>query len=152
MSPAARTHSALPHTADAGFVAAASTLPELFEEAGSALAELVADLDASVEASRWDAVALDAVDLTGLAFGWLNELIALADVHRSVIVTTRIDRLECPAAPTGNGPWRLQGRVGLRAADAAGVRLLHEAKSATYHRLTVGRIGHRWTLRAYIDI
>jgi len=152
MSSAARTHRALPHTADAGFVATAPSLPELFEEAGRALAELVADVDPTAETDRWEDVALDATDLTGLAFGWLNELIALIDIQRSAIVTTRIDRLEGPVPPVVDGPYRLRARVGLRAADALGVRLLHQPKSATYHDLSVAHTGAGWTMRAYLDL
>lgn len=149
---ASGTHSALPHTADAGFVAAASSLHKLFEEAGASLAELVASLDAGVEACLWEDVVLDADNLPGLAFAWLNELIALADIHHGAIVTTTVEGLDGPLTGEGNGPWRLRGRVGLRTAGEPGVRLLHQPKSATYHRLIVERKGLCWTMQAYVDL
>lgn len=147
-----RRHRALPHTADAGFVAAASVLPELFEEAGTSLAELAADVAPGVEASRWEDVFLEADDLTGLAYAWLNELIALADVHHSAVVATRVEQLDGPEAVDATGPWRLRGRVGLSARGQPEVRFLRQPKAATYHRLVVERKGLCWTMRAYVDL
>jgi SHS2 domain-containing protein len=149
---AGRRHRALPHTADAGFTATAPSLPQLFEESAAALSDLTTSRGRGVEASSWEQVVLDADDLPGLAFAWLNELIALADIHRAAIVATAIDRLEVRGASAEDGRWHLESRVGLRATSEPGVRVLRQLKSATYHGLTVEGRGTRWTMRAYVDV
>ena len=151
--PAARvTHGALPHTADAGFTAAASDLPALFCEAARALSELAADVSLGVPASVWHAVELEADDLPALACAWLNELIALADIHHAAVVATSDPQVDGPSGNDAVGKWSLRGRVGLRQHVEGGVRVLRELKSATYHGLALERRDGCWTLRAYLDL
>lgn len=152
MATETRRHRALPHTADAGIMAMASTLPTLLEEAGTCLAELSAEVGPGVQAAHWEDVFLEADDLTGLLYAWLNELIALADVHHGVVVATRIVQLVGPEATDASGPWKLRARVGLSGRGQPGVRPLRQPKSATYHRLAVERKGLCWTMRAYLDL
>jgi len=147
-----RRHVLLPHTADAGLSAEADDLPGLFEEAAAALAELLAEVAPEVEASTWEAITLEARDLPGLVYAWLNELIALGDIHHGAIVTATVERLDGPARDDADDAWRLLGRVGIRAYGEPGVRALRQAKSATYHGLLVERRGGGWTMRAYLDV
>jgi SHS2 domain-containing protein len=152
MAAETRGHQLLPHTADAGIMAMASTLPSLFEEAATSLAELTAEFGPGARASRWEDVVLESDDLTALVYAWLNELIALADVHHGVVVATRVIRLDGPESIHTSGPWRLRARVGLGADGQPGILLLRQPKSATYHRLIVERTGLCWTMRAYLDL
>jgi SHS2 domain-containing protein len=147
-----RGHVLLPHTADVGLGAEAADLPDLFEEAAAALAELLAEIAPGVEASTWEAITLEARDLPGLAYTWLNELIALGDIHHGAVVTATVERLDGPADDDTDGAWRLLGRAGIRAYGEPGVRALRQAKSATYHGLLVERRGGGWAMRAYLDI
>jgi len=149
---ASRSRRALPHIADAGFTAAAPTLSELFEEAATCLAELAADIAPGTEASAWEEVVLVADDLAGLAFAWLNALIALSDIHHGAVVATHVAQVDGPSADEAVGSWSLRGRVGLRPYAEGGVRALREPKAATYHGLVLGRRGCCWTLRAYLDL
>ena len=152
MATETRRHRALPHTADAGIMAMASTLPSLLEEAATCLAELSAEFGPGVQAAHWEDVVLESDDLMGLLYAWLNELVALADIHHGVVVATRIALLDGPEAADASGPWRLRARVGLCGRGQPGIRLLRQPKSATYHRLAVERKGVCWTLRAYLDL
>jgi SHS2 domain-containing protein len=145
-------HVALPHTADAGFMAAASDLPALFQESAVALAEIAAEIAPGTEASIGHDVSLEADDLPSLAYAWLNELIALADINHAAVVSTRVMGVDSHAADKAVGSWSLRARVGLRPYAAGGVRVLREPKSATYHGLVVERTGACWTLRAYLDL
>jgi len=145
-------HRALPHTADAGFMAAASDLPALFREAATALSELSADVSPGVPASVWHAVELEADDLPALAYAWLNELIALGDIHHGAVVATSVRQVDGPAGDDAVGKWSLRGRVGLRPYIDGGVRARREPKSATYHGLALERSDGCWTLRAYLDL
>ncbi len=147
-----RGHDLLPHTADVGLGVDAADLPGLFEEAASALTDLLADVAPHVEASTWKAITLEAHDLPGLAYAWLNELIALGDIHHGAVVTAMVERLDGPAQDDADGSWHLVGRAGIRAYGDPGVRALRQAKSATYHGLLVERRGDGWTMRAYLDV
>lgn len=148
----AASHGALPHTADAGFTAAASDLPGLFHEAATALTEMASDVAPGVPVSVWHDAEVEADDLPGLAYAWLNELIALADIHHAAVVSTHVIGVDGPAASEAAGSWSLRARVGLRPYAAGGVWARSQPKSATYHGLGVRRTGACWTLRAYLDL
>ncbi len=153
--PTPRSHRLLPHTADAGIEASAPRLPELFEEAALALAELTSDRltavggDAGGAASGGptERVELVAPDLPALAFAWLDELIGRIDAGASALAATEVRAIE----PVGGG-WRLEAGVRLVPFDGVRVRRRAEAKSATYHGLTVEPTRGGWRLVAYLDV
>jgi SHS2 domain-containing protein len=148
----APTHGTLPHTADAGLTAAASDLRALFEEAATALAEISADVAPGAAASIRHDVVVKADDVSSLAYSWLNELIALADIHHAALVDTHVIGVDSPADDEAAGGWTVRARVGLRPYAAGSVRPRSQPKSATYHGLVVRGDGARWTLRAYLDL
>lgn len=148
-SRATRRHGPLPHTADVGIEAVAPDPRALFEEAAAALAELTADPAPGAEVTAWEGVALEGRDLAGLAYAWLNELIALIDIERAGIVAVSVDRLERVEPDLA---WGLHARVGLRRYAEGGVQPRSQAKAATYHGLAVERGPDGWTLRAYLDV
>jgi SHS2 domain-containing protein len=150
MAAAMREHEVLPHTADAGFRARADTLAGLFEEAGRALAELMAEVDAALEPAQWETVELAADDLSDLAYAWLNELIALAEIRRAAIAATAVEHIDPLAG--GSPAWQLRAAVGLVSHGTPGVHSLRQVKSATYHGLLVEGDGRRWRMEAYVDI
>lgn len=150
--PSRRGHAPVPHTADAGFTAAAPDLPALFQEAATALTEIAADVATGVVASAWLDIALEARDVSELAYEWLNELITLGDIHHAAIVATRLLAVDPPDPAYAPGRWRLCGRVGLRSYSEGGVRPLRQLKSATYHGLVVDHRAGGWTLQAYVDL
>jgi SHS2 domain-containing protein len=146
-------HEAIPHTADVGLRAFAADLDGLFAEAALGLSELALgpSVDASPEGDRdrtriRASVELEADDLVGLAYAWLNELIGLGEIHRAAVVSVEDVRVAGPA------PARLTGQVGLHAFRPGGRRPLRHLKAATYHGLTVGRTRSGWTLVAYLDV
>jgi SHS2 domain-containing protein len=170
---APRRHEVVAHTADVGLRASASDLPSLFEEAAVALAELAADVAPGAGPSTEELIDLEATDLTGLAYGWLNELIGLADARRAVLVSAAVRVVArgvggSPAvaaqSPTvgaqspaggrldGGSGWRLEATARFAPLGATGVRPRLGVKSATYHALDVDRDAAGWTLVAYLDV
>lgn len=143
-----RGHEALPHTADVGLRGWGPTAAAAFEEAGAALAELTAEFVApeGVHRARREAIALEAHDLVGLAYAWLNELVALVDIHGAIA------DVEIASIERTTDDWRLRGRVGLAPFDGQVVRRRADVKSATYHGLSVVDDDGAWTLTAYIDV
>ncbi len=150
-------HQILAHTADAGLRAQAADLATLFAEAAAALAELGADVDPYAVGLPVERVELEALDLPGLAYAWLNELISLADARRAALRGGVVESLEQVAPPGEAGDeasrsWRLVGRVRLAAFDDRAVRARLGVKSATYHGLRVEPVEGGWALTAYLDI
>ena len=166
----ARGREILPHTADTGLRAWAPDLPGLFEEAAAAVAEIAAEVPTEVRAVMasgvpGDGIAsgvpgggtvvgadegrilLDAPDLVGLAFAWLNELVGLADVRHAALAGTCVQRVGVAA-----GGCQIEARAWFVDRAAPGVRLRHDVKSATYHGLVVEREDETWSLTAYLDI
>jgi len=152
----------LPHTADTGLRAWAPDLPGLFEEAAAALGEIAAEFSDVADVAATTAepaepaeraepadvrVAVEAPDLAGLAFAWLNELIGLADVHHAALAGTTVGRVDHASKGCAlDAVARYVDRAAL------GVRLRHDVKSATFHGLAVRRTGRTWSMVAYLDI
>lgn len=156
-----RGHTIVPHTADAGLRVVAPSLAALFEEAASALSAFTADLGTGARSSVWEEVRLEAQDLPGLAYAWLNELVALGDIHHGAVIEAtavrvdRPDRLRLLDRRTATGPdrmWSLHARIGLTPYATGGPRPRRQVKSATFHRLDVRRRRRGWTLLAYLDV
>jgi SHS2 domain-containing protein len=151
-SPAARGHELRPHTADAAICAWAPTLTTLLEEAAAGLAELSADVEPEAvppNGPRRERVEVRALDLDALVVAWLNELIALVDIHGALTGT----RVEEAARDAPGGEWRLRAEATLVPFDGRLVRRRDDVKSATYHRLAVrqGPSG-AWALDCIVDV
>jgi len=141
-----RGHEAIPHTADVGLRAWGASREAAFEEAALGLAELGLGRPTGGRAGLWEDVELEADDLESLAYAWLNELIALGEIHRAAVIAVDDLRFEGP------GPARLVARVGLRRFGGSVDRPLRHLKAATYHGLQVRPRGSGWTLVAYVDV
>lgn len=146
VGPILRFREAIPHTADVGIRASAPDLPTLFEEAALAVGDLAADTAvtaADAPGGAGEGIELEAPDLAGLAFGWLNEIVGLIDIHgplaRVEVASVDGERDEA---------WRLRGRAWLGGRG----RIRLDIKSATYHGLAVERIPGGWRLTAYLDV
>jgi SHS2 domain-containing protein len=145
-----REHRLIAHTADAGFTASAARLEELFEEAAAALA----DLGGAREESRTaaddrleDRIALEADDLEGMAYAWLNELIGLAEVRHAAIDVASVERVE-----RFDSAWRLDATAWLVPYRSGGTPPGRHVKAATYHGLEIGRDATGWHLTVYLDL
>jgi SHS2 domain-containing protein len=143
-------HEALPHTADAGIRAWAPGLAQVFAEAGMALGELAADVDATASSRSFERVRLEAADLAALAYGWLNELVSLVDARASAVGTMRKVQIALEDPPRQG--WRLDASVGLVPVDGRRARRRIDVKSVTYHGLIVDSHDGRWTAKAYLDV
>jgi SHS2 domain-containing protein len=141
-------HEILAHTADVGLRAWAPDLPTLFEQAAAVLRELMADVPPTGGQLAAQVVELDARDLPGLAFAWLNELLGLAEIDRGVPADVRVDSIG-----QHDDGWRLRAEVRLVPYGEGMARPRIGIKSATYHQLAVERrSGGGWHLTAYLDV
>lgn len=157
MNRSGARHEILAHTADVGLRVEAPELRSLFSEAAAALAELAADVPAGARELPPERVELEAPDLVGLAYEWLNELIGLADVRRAALAGAQVERLEQVPPPGDPGDeatwaWCLDGTIRLARFEDGDVRPRVGVKSATYHDLRVEPSEGGWTLTAYLDV
>jgi SHS2 domain-containing protein len=150
--PIERRHEVVDHTADARLRVWAETLPALFEETCAALSTLTVEIDPGVPHPAWVETEVDGHDLEHLAFAWLNELIALAEMRHRAIACAEVIELTEAGPEAGDRSWRLRGRVGLQAFDPAAVRALRQVKAATLHELEIGGGRDGWHLAAVVDI
>lgn len=146
-----RGHRLLPHTADVGLQAWAPDLPDVFEEAAGALAELAADIAPGTPLRDPEPIELDAADPAGLAYAWLNELIGLADRSGEALLKVEVERVDAHEG-RGRAAWRMRGCAWFVPLDGRDARRRLDVKSATYHRLAVARAADGWTLTAYLDV
>lgn len=141
------SHRSLPHTADIGIQADGPDLPLTFAEAALAIGELTAEVPrGSPTVER--RISLEARDLAGLAYAWLNELVSRSDLGEA-LVGVRVDRVEL----ADDGPCALRATLTTASFRDPRVRRRHAVKSATYHGLeVVPRRAGGWRLTAYLDV
>ena len=123
-------------------------LPDLFETAAAALAELMVD-PASVAETVLRTITLSADRLDLLLYDWLSELIFRKDRDREVFTRARIH-------VTGSGPFRLLAEARGGVIDRERTALRADPKAVTFHQFAVtppdSAGGRGWRARVVIDI
>jgi SHS2 domain-containing protein len=111
------------HVGEIRVDAEAPTLRELFEEAGRALAELLAERVEGGSAGEKERVDLEERDRSALLVGWLNELIFRSEMTKLVYDDLRveIEGARLAAAIRGHRPTR--ARTAVKAATMHDVRI-----------------------------
>lgn len=141
------SHRSLPHTADIGIQADGPDLPLTFAEAALAIAGLTAEIPPGLPSIE-RRLTLEARDLTGLAYAWLNELVSRVDLGEA-IAGARVEAVEV----ADGGPCALRATLTTVSFRDPRVRRRDAVKSATYHGLeVVPRRGGGWRLTAYLDV
>jgi SHS2 domain-containing protein len=132
------SHALEEHTGELALRIEAPTLPELFEEAGRALAESMrAENGPGLE--HEERVTATAADREALLVAWLNELVYRAEVNRVLPGGFRIERLS---------DQRLEAVVRGRRFE----RLRNPVKAATYHGLSITQGAHGLVATVVLDV
>jgi len=133
------THSFEEHTGEVLLKITAPTLPQLFEEAGRALAELMAEQWTDDPAAATELVVVRALDREALLVEWLNELVFRSETRERVYPYLRV---------TGLTDRELQAQI-----RGAVPNLLRTAvKAATYHRLQIAPSADGYTATVVLDV
>jgi len=133
------THSFEEHTGEVLLKITAPTLPQLFEEAGRALAELMAEQWTGDPAAATELVVVRAPDREALLVEWLNELVFRSETRERVYPYLRV---------TGITDRELQAQI-----RGAVPNLLRTAvKAATYHRLQIAPSTDGYTATVVLDV
>jgi SHS2 domain-containing protein len=128
------------HTADIGLIAYGETLAGAFANAACGMFSIIAEMDTVSEAET-RRVEINADDVEGLLFEWLNYLLYLLDVEMMLFKRFEIDGFE---------DTRLTAICRGEKYDPSRHRLKTGIKSATYHLLEVDREKKR--VRVIFDI
>lgn len=136
----------LEHTADVYVEARGATLEEAFENAALATVEVMTD-PGKVRPSIERVVEVEAGDLEGLLYGWLEELIAEFDMSGVIYSRFRVTMIE-----EGEGGLRMRATVSGEEYDA----LRHEqrtgVKAVTFHNMEVVSLVDGYLLRFVLDV
>ncbi len=117
----------------------APILPQLFEEAGCALAELMAEEWTDDPAATTELVLVRAPDREALLIEWLNELVFRSETRERVYPYLQV---------TGLTECELQAQI-----RGAAPNLLRTAvKAATYHRLQIAPSPEGYTATVVLDV
>ena len=128
------------HTGEVRLALTASSLEELFAEAGRALAELtLGALPASTTPGPEQRISVRARDRAALLVEWLNELIFRSETSKQVFTRLRVEWVganEMQAVVAGVSPETLRTQV----------------KAATLHRLSLENRGGAWQASVVLDV
>ena len=127
------------HTGEVELRIAAPSLPQLFEEAGVALAELMAEQWANSSGENTETVAIHAPDREALLVDWLNELIFRAETQQKIyhdIHIIYLSETELRAEIRGAFPERMRTAV----------------KAATFHRIKIEPEAEGFSATVVLDV
>jgi SHS2 domain-containing protein len=130
-----------PHTAEVQIRLEGTSLPELFEEAGYALAELMLgeELPETPPEAEQEYVTLEAGDTEALLVDWLNELISRADMRKRVYTHFVVDDVS-------------EGKLRARIRGQRPSVLKTAVKAATFHGLEILEHEDRFTATVVLDV
>ena len=130
------------HTADLGVEIYGHTLEELFQNAGHALFDTIADIT-TVELKVERIVSVSGDDTESLMFNWLRELLYLFSVHEEIYAEFEIHSLH---------PTSIEARVRGEQLDLEKHRFATEIKAITYHQFEVSQKNNLWQARVVFDV
>jgi SHS2 domain-containing protein len=126
-SPPVASYEIIPHTADFGIWVFGASIPELFCNAGYALADLITETD-RVSVAGVMTVVISGMDWPDLMVNWLRELLYLWAGEEKLI---------CRMDITDITEYRLTAEIKFDYYDSNRHRIRHEIKAVTYHQIQV---------------
>ncbi len=130
------------HTADLGVEIYGATLEELFQNAGYALFDTIADIT-TVEPTVERSISVSGDDTESLMFNWLRELLYLFSVHEELYGEFEIHSLQ---------PTAIEACIRGEQLDLEKHRFETEIKAITYHQFEVSQHEKSWQARVVFDV
>ena len=130
------------HTADAGIVVRAGTLPELYSRAAWGMCSLLTDMS-TVRPETRTTVSVEATDREALMVRWLSELNFRHITQRTVFGVFDVRRVD---------ETRLEAEVGGESIRPDRHIIFTEIKAVTYHLLEVAPESQGWRARVVFDL
>ena len=118
----------LEHTADIGIAAYGKTKKEVFVNAAKGMFEIIAGETKDLKENFYDKIELEADNLEGLLFAWLNELLYISETKLVILKKFEIKDLSTN---------KIEAEVEGTKINPPSVKIEKEIKATTYHRLEI---------------
>jgi len=118
----------LEHTADIGIAAYGKTKREVFINAARGMFEIIAGETKNLKENFYDKIKLEADNLEGLLFAWLNELLYISETKLVILSKLKIKELS---------DFQVKAEVRGMKINPPSVKIEKEIKAVTYHRLEI---------------
>jgi len=135
----------LEHTADIGLIAYGKNKEEVFINAAKGMFEIIAGGTKNLKENFYDKIKLEADNLEGLLFAWLNELLYISEVKLVILNKFKIEELT---------DYHIKAEVKGMKINRLGCKIKKEIKAVTYHRLEVKKDKESglWKAQVIFDI
>jgi SHS2 domain-containing protein len=131
----------LEHTADIGIIAYGKTEREIFVNAAKGMFEIIAGRNKTIKENFYDKIKLEADNLEGLLFAWLNELLYIGETRLVILNKFHIKELS---------NFQIKAEVEGMKINPPSTKIEKEIKAVTYHRLEIKKDGESGLWRAQI--
>jgi len=118
----------LEHTADIGIAAYGKNKREVFINAAKGMFEIIAGENKNLKDNFYDKIKLEADNLEGLLFAWLNELLYIGETRLVILNKFQIKELS---------DYQIKAEVEGMKINQLGCKIEKEIKAVTYHRLEI---------------
>jgi len=135
----------LEHTADIGIAAYGKTKREVFINVAKGMFEIISGGNKTLKENFYDKIKLEADNLEGLLFAWLNELLYIGETRLVILNKFQIKELS---------DFQIEAEVGGTKIKSPSVKIEKEIKAATYYRLEIKKDDRRglWRAQVIFDI
>jgi len=135
----------LEHTADIGIIAYGKTKREVFINAAKGMFEIITGGTKNLKENFYDKIKLEADNLEGLLFAWLNELLYIGETRLVILNKFKIKELS---------GFQIKAEVGGTKINPPSTKIEKEIKAVTYHRLEIKKDEESglWRAQAIFDI
>ncbi|MGB6606695.1 MAG: archease [Atribacterota bacterium] len=135
----------LEHTADIGIAAYGKTRKEVFINAAKGMFEIIAGENKNPKENFYDKIKLEADNLEGLLFAWLNELLYISETRLVILNKFHIKELS---------DFQIKAEIEGMKINPPSIKIEKEIKAATYHRLEIKKDEESglWRAQVIFDI
>jgi len=116
----------LEHTADIGIAAYGKNKEQVFTNAAKGMFEIIAGKNKNPKKNFYDKIKLEADNLEGLLFAWLNELLYIGETRLVILNKFQIKELS---------DFQIKAEVRGAKINPPSIKIEKEIKAVTYHRL-----------------
>jgi len=129
------------HTADIGLIAYGKNKEQVFINAAKGMFEIIAGGNKTLKENFYDKIKLEADNLEGLLFAWLNELLYIGETRLVILNKFQIKELS---------DFQIKAEVGGTKINPPSIKIEKEVKAVTYHRLEIKKDEESGLWRAQI--
>ena len=133
------------HTADIGLIAYGKNKEQVFINTAKGMFEIIAGEKRNLKENYYDKIKLEADNLEGLLFAWLNELLYIGETRLVILNKFQIKELS---------DFQIKAEVEGMKINPPSVRMKREIKAVTYHRLEIKKDKESglWRAQVIFDI